>query len=147
MIKQKIEWTTDADGQLQLGGIHDSNLLELHFKKGFLSFRIKGATESVLQFELGGLRELKLGLWDGAIIDDLSIWKVDAVPEKLLEYGDVGWNLLFKDRISDLPRVVKQADKIIKLYPSAYLFQVECSYGENIVAICDTFSIYSESED
>ena len=149
MTKSKVEWTTDAGGQLRLGGIHDGNLVELLFKEGFLSFRVQGVDGGILLFELKGLTNLKLGLLGGAILNDLWIWNVNAVPESLLKYGDAGWNFLLSDQGSPSTRINEQAQKIIKRNHAALFLQIECSYGENIAAICDSIDIYHDglSED
>jgi hypothetical protein len=57
---------------------------------------------------------------------------------------DSGWGALFRNRVSAAHAGI-MAQRIQARQPEPWLFQVECSYGGSIVAVCATIRVFDLS--
>jgi hypothetical protein len=137
---------SDEYGRVYGAQIHDSRLEEFSFSDGgdTLCIWIRGASGKRTNVQLTGIVQLTVAdLWNGAILSDIYVWKVSAVPNACWEIPDSAWNVLFAKRATreDAPKL---AQRITNEHPGAYLVQFECSYGGAIASVCDRIDLYEE---
>jgi hypothetical protein len=142
--KSKLSWKTDENGRVLRAHIHDGQLVGVSFSdKDTLSFRIHRVDGGEVLIDLNSPEDMTLELWNGAIVSECFIWKVDSVPPSSWKIPDSGWNALYGSRCK--PEDIKtQAEKIIKKAPESFLVQLACSYGGGAAAVCSRVSIYEE---
>jgi len=139
---------TDQYGRVSGFHIHDSQMEEFAFsdRGATLNVRLRATSGKPITVLLKGVVEFTAAeLWNGAILSDLYVWKVSAVPEASWEIPDSAWNILFAHRATkeDSPNLAR---KIVREHPEAQLVQFECSYGGAIAAVCDQVDLYEEEE-
>ncbi|KFB67098.1 hypothetical protein [Candidatus Accumulibacter vicinus] len=144
----QLELHSDEYGRIYGAQIHDSRLEEFAFSdsRDALCIRLRGVTGKRTKVQLRGIVQLTVAdLWNGAILSDIYVWKVSAVPDASWEIPDSAWNVLFTERATkeDALRLAKQ---IANEHPDAYLAQFECSYGGAIACVCDQIELYDEQE-
>jgi len=141
----KIDWTTDEAGLIRGFSYHDSGLVGLEWS-GSRYLRLRLSTpDGVTTVEFGELDTVTFQeIWNGAIVSDIFVWPVVAVPETVWDMSDGAWSVLLSGRTyrSDEKSVAAQ---IIKRKPSAFLVQVLNSYGGSIAAVCEKIEVSTEA--
>ena len=151
MVKTKLDWTTDYNGMMLGLRIHDSSILSISYTPGesavLQSRRLDG---EIVLIELNHLQDFYAELWDGAIVSDVWVWKVDAAPAPQASDIDFGWNKLYRTRCSDRNiddavnrrSIEDAANRKIKDFPESFLVQVSTLYGGDIVAVCKDILVF-----
>jgi hypothetical protein len=100
----------------------------------------------VFQFIFSGLSKINVvELWNCPIVFDISIWKINAVPESRWNVPDRGWRLLFHNQVSAIDEAKGFASKTIQRNPDALLVEVNSSYGGSMAFICDAIEVFHDT--
>lgn len=142
-MKNELIWRTNPQGRLLGADFHDSLVSLFSYERsGCVKIGI-AATTSPKRYELvlTGLKELNvLELWNGAIVNDISVWNLRSVPASAWENVDSPWNVLFKNR-SRYARA--EVLKMTTENPDDCLVFLSCSYGGTMAATCTKVSLFS----
>jgi hypothetical protein len=142
---RELAWQTDQSGLLRGAPVHDGRLVALAYSPGALRVDVQNLSGETLRFDLSGVQELTITeLWNGATVSDIYAWKMGAVREATWEMPDSGWGALFRNRVLAAHAGVV-AQRIQARQPEPWLFQVECSYGGLIAAVCATIRVFDLS--
>ena len=139
--KTEIPWKTDADGMLLGAHAHDGQIIDLSYSKGLLSFEVERLSGDIVQFEIDGVTELNLALWEGTILSEIFVWKISTSAEHVSVSMLNAWEFLYRERAVDLELEVRRA---AKKRAELFLVHVSCSYGGEIAAICNRIAIYEK---
>lgn len=140
----KINWTTDSAGSVLGFSYHDAILTGLEWAESSY-FRMRlSQPHGTTTIELTDLDTLTLQVWNGAIISDIFVWPVGAVPETVWNMGDGAWHVLLSGRVRSSDERLAAA-QIIERRPTALLIHVLTSYGGTIVAVCENIDVSVET--
>ena len=133
-MKLEISWNPDQSGMIYGVRIHDARMLSHSYfeETKFLSAEFRREDGSKVLLELDGISELNLNFWGGEIVMDMAAWAVAAAPQAWT-IPDSPWNSLYADRVHDVP---KQVQLMIDRKSGEFLFEMTCSYGGGLVAVC-----------
>jgi hypothetical protein len=129
---------TDRWGWPEIAGIHDAKLTTLSIEFGTkLMFGLAGAGGEQTSFDLNGLHRLHLeSLWEGVIIESISIWRVaDFQEEAGIEKGIDVWKALLAGRTHPENHAAEVA-RLKREYRGSSLVAVSSSYGGELQALC-----------
>jgi hypothetical protein len=142
-MKFQIAWHTDPSGMLVGARVHDSHLVKFAVTDAVsLEFGMWRLSSDIVTAELVGLGEFNVAaLWSGAIISEIFVWNVCAVPEECWSVPDSAWNVLLGNEMKLLDKK-REAARIAQKRPNAQLVQFACSYGGNLAAVCDRIAIF-----
>jgi hypothetical protein len=137
----KIDWTTDGEGLIRGFSYHDSNLIGLEWL-GSQYLRLTLSTlHGITTVEFDELDTVTVrDVWDGAIVSEIFVWPVTAVPEKVWEVSDGAWSVLLSGRTHRSDEKMAAA-QIMKRKPSAFLVQVLNSHGGEIAVVCGKITV------
>ena len=144
-MKTKIDWYADTSGMVVGPRVHDSGLTEFAYSAtGVLSLAMRRVSGDSVSLELLGVTELSVvELRNGAIISEIFIWNVGAIPDSAWAIPDSPWNLLFS-RLLKPDEAKRAAARIIKESPNSFIVSVLSSYGGALAAICDVAAFYEQ---
>jgi hypothetical protein len=134
MKKSELPYSTDKNGLITGIRYHDGKVIAFSFGEDIGSIHVRDVDGGVVEFELRGLDQWTMEFWDWPIVNDISVWKVESVPPEL-----GGWETLLGSRAKDIEDA---AAALIRKNPEAFLFQVDCSYGGALAAVCSHVAVY-----
>lgn len=133
---------TNAFGQLQQAGVHDSALTALEFRDGRLALEWRSGDGQAFRLELGRVHELRAGDFLGRqTLSDISVWPLADASKAALIPAEA-WRTLLSSthHFKDIPAAATAA--IIR-HPDASFVLCECSYGGDIAVICSDVTLYA----
>lgn len=148
-MRLELTLATDQHGMLTGARAHDGILVDSRFSTSTFSYlKIRRLDGGIAEIEMHGVSEFTINqLWNNAVVGDIFLWKVDAVPEICWDVPGSGWNALLYERavtpVVDLRR--EAAARIVKDRPNAFLMTVDFSYGGDrggIALVCDRVIAY-----
>ena len=154
-MNSKIEWQVDDQGSLIKPVVHDGTIFEFSLLSDFKILRFSVRPEAggiipqearISHLEFSRISQINVvELWNCPILSGISIWRVNAVPERCWDGPNSGWRLLFQNQISAVDKAKEQAARTIRSQPSSYLVEVGSSYGGSIALVCESIDVYQES--
>ncbi len=142
-MKIPISWSIDQFGRIMGPRLRDGYLTGVWYSEGQrLKLQIQNLANERIEIEFLEIIEMNITqLCNGAIISDVSLWKVNSTPVAW-NVPDSAWNILFSERYG-LAGAQEKARKLAREHPYFWLAQVECSYGGAMAAICNRVEIFS----
>ncbi|MCC7038074.1 MAG: hypothetical protein IT560_12325 [Alphaproteobacteria bacterium] len=130
----EILWKSDASGMILGSRVHDARMLSHSYseEKKFFSAEFRREDGSKMLLELHDISELNIHFWGGEIVMDMATWPVAKAPQAWT-IPDSPWNSLYVDRVHDVPI---QVQHVIDKNPENFLFEMTCSYGGGLTAVC-----------
>ncbi|MFL9873803.1 hypothetical protein [Paraburkholderia megapolitana] len=126
----------DEHGMVTGLPLHDSHLARLNYDGIDLhvTLRTEGGHSRV------ELHEVKksgfIGFRLNAILSEIFAWRVECVPEGVLNMNDGAWNTLLVGIYSDSENLRSQVAQIQRDLKGSFLVQFNFSYGGSFAAIC-----------
>lgn len=133
----EAKWKTDASGIVEGVLYHDFSIV---------GFRLEGDDSFSISIreELGSSNLIKLerpteicieSFYNGSILSEIFVWRVEEVPQLDPSIRDSGWNALLYSRYhrADMTRI---AARIVRENPGFHLVVLSCSYGGTIAVVC-----------
>ncbi|MGJ7902522.1 hypothetical protein [Lysobacter sp. 1R34A] len=138
---EKLNFGTSDSGLLLDSFVHDRVLELFCIEKsdGRLEWRSAGGAHMALL--LGGIELYKVrDLRDGAILSEIYVWPVVAVPESSWFVPDSVWGLIFENDYSG--RDAKSAVAgLQKSRPDLWAVQVGFCYGGAMAFVCEELNL------
>lgn len=141
-MKREIRWHPDSNGMVLRPRVHDSHLSKLTLTERLvLDIHMRRSDSTLASLEMRGLEAVNIAsLWEGAIVSEVFVWNVRAVPEAW-DIRDSGWNVLFSNRVKPLD-AKQEVSRMASKKPEAFLVQLAFSYGGSLAAVCDAVTFY-----
>lgn len=135
---------TDKDGMIEGHPLHDSELVSLVYHRDDLrlSFERGSSTTHIdlVHVKKSLFKDFKLN----AVLSEIFVWKVAAVPENIIQVSDGAWRTLFADAASENMLLAEVAFALDKLKDDL-LVQFNFSYGGSAALICGKMIVNEQS--
>ena len=132
----EAEWKTDANGIVRGVLYHDFSIVGFRSEEESVSISIRGYSGESGLIRLEQPTELCIeSFYNGAILSEIYVWRVEEVPHLDPAIRDSGWNALLDSRYrrGDMKRF---AADIVRKNPGFHLVVLSCSYGGTIAVVC-----------
>jgi len=128
------KWQLDHEGTIIGAGLHDGRLLGITVEGANVTLGYKTWDGNSNRIILCEATELNVGnFWVGNIIGQAWLWDKPSVQRSL-------WQRLFAGRIVE-SRFEESLNELIASAQHKMFFALECSYGAQVYALCDSLEI------
>jgi hypothetical protein len=128
------KWQLDQEGTIIGAGLHDGRLLGITLEGANVTLSYETWHGNPNRIVLRDATELNVGkFWVGNIIGQAWLWDNTSVQRSL-------WQSLFADRIVEA-RFEDSLNELIASAQHKRFFALECSYGAQVYALCDSIEI------
>jgi hypothetical protein len=135
-----LQWIKDQDGAISHPYVHDSYISGLRYlDDGQLDLVLDDGKNNII-LKIDGILDVGISIEKGAICANLFAWRVSEFPEIDMSSPDNPWRILYPSE--DISGILSRKSRMVERYPSHWIVNLSCSYGGNISAICNSFSIY-----
>ena len=133
----EAEWKTDANGIVEGIPYHDFSIAGFRLEENdSFSISIRGEVGDSTLIRLERPTEICIErFYNGSILSEIYVWRVEEVPQLDPTIRDSGWNALLDSRYhqADMKRF---AADIVRENCGSHLVVLSCSYGGTIAVVC-----------